>query len=90
MYIQKDNNRYYHQHDIERWLFPNYGFADPPPLLKSDYLDIKDAECAKKMMAVKYHIAFGRCGRPKLAFWTPKNSTSFKSVQLLACRSEKF
>ena len=41
-------------------LFPNYGYADPSPpsSLRSGHLDIKDAQCAKKMMGVKFHIAF--------------------------------
>ena len=32
-----------------------------------------------RMTMKKQHIAFGRCGRPKRAFWIPKNSTFFKS-----------
>ena len=37
------------------WLFPNYEYANSPPL-RSGHLDIKDAQCAKKMMGVKYHM----------------------------------
>ena len=33
----------------------------------------------KIKMGVKLHIAFGRHGRPKGAFWGPKNSIFFKS-----------
>ena len=55
---------------------PNYGFADPP-LLRSGYLDIKDAQWAKKKWMVQnfisHHIAFVRHRRPKGAFWEYKN-----------------
>ena len=28
-------------------MFPNWGYADPPPLVKSGYLYMKDAECVE-------------------------------------------
>ena len=49
-----------------------------PPSLRSGHLDIKD-NVLKKMMGVKFHITFGRHGRPKGAFWASKNSFFFKS-----------
>ena len=30
--------------------------TSPPPSLRSGHLDIKDAQCAKKMMGIKFHI----------------------------------
>ena len=39
----------------------------------------------KNLMAVNFiphHIAFGRCGRSKWAFWASKNKTFFKSDQI--------
>ena len=50
--------------------------------LRSGNLDIKYAQCAKKIMGVKFHMAFGRHGRPKGTFWAPKNSTFFKSGKI--------
>ena len=57
-----------------------------PLPLGSGHLDVKDAERAKKMMDVKFHILSCRVWAPcpKGAFWAPKNSTSFKSGQI--CR----
>ena len=50
-------------------LFPNYGYADPPPL-RSGHLDIKDAQCPKKNdgSKISYHIIsrLGRFERPKI------------------------
>ena len=40
---------------VRSWLFPNYGYADPPPI-RSGHLDINDAQCAKKRLGVKFHI----------------------------------
>ena len=37
-------------------LFPNYGYADPLLPLRSGHVDIRDGQCAKKMMSVKFHI----------------------------------
>ena len=60
--------------------FPNYRYADPPPQkwpsqhrrcvmsLKSD---------GHKIPYHIMHIAFGGHGRPKGAFWAPKNSIFF-------------
>ena len=60
------------------WLFPNQGYADPPPL-RSGHFDIKDAQWAetKYMLNISYHIIsrfrfmgvqMGRYGRPKIQF----------------------
>ena len=43
----------------ESRLFPNYGSEDTPSPslpLRSGHLDIKDTQCAKKMMSVQFHI----------------------------------
>ena len=36
--------------------FPTTDMQTPLPHLRSDHLDIKDAQCPKKMMDVKFHI----------------------------------
>ena len=43
----------------------------PPPLLRKVHLDIKNADCVKKMMGVKFHITSYRV-------WTPQASKSGK------------
>ena len=52
-----------------------------PPSFRSGHLDIKDAQCAKKMIGVKLHIT----QRSKGSFWAPTNSTFFKNGQI--CRA---
>ena len=44
-------------------LFTNYASAELPPF-RSRLLDVKDAQCDKKMMGVKFQIMFGRHNRP--------------------------
>ena len=57
-----------------------------PPPLKSDHLEIKEAQRAKTKdgRKISYYIAFGRNGRTKGAFWAIKNLIFFKSGQI--CR----
>ena len=43
----------------DSWRFPNSDMQTLPPHLGSGHLDIKDAQCDKKLMSVKFHIAFG-------------------------------
>ena len=70
------------------WLFPNRGYTYPPPPphppLRSSHLNIKDVQCNENKDGRKnsYHIAFGRCGRPKGVFWAPKQSIFFKGGQI--------
>ena len=45
-------------------LFRNYGSADPPSEVATGHLDIKDAQCAKKMMDVKFRVTSYRLWAP--------------------------
>ena len=40
---------------LKNGLSDNYKYADTPSL-RSGHLNIKDAQCAKKMMDIKFHI----------------------------------
>ena len=37
----------YDEHVYFHWLFPNKGYADPPPPTRSGRIFMKDAECAE-------------------------------------------
>ena len=63
----------------------------PLPPIRSCYLDIWDAQCAKKMVGVKFYISSrlvaegvqkGHFGGPNIQFWGPKYSTFYKSGQM--------
>ena len=60
----------------------NIGSVPTNGLLRSGHLDIKDEQCAKKMMGVKFYITSYRVWAPrasKRGVWAPKNSTFFRS-----------
>ena len=38
----------YDEHVYFHWLFPNKGYADPPPPTRSGRIFMKDAECAEE------------------------------------------
>ena len=67
------------------WLFHNYGYADPPPII--GHLDIKDAQCAKKNDGLKIsnHIVsrLGAVAVQKGRFGRPKIKISSKVVKFL-------
>ena len=65
-------------------LFTNYASAELPPF-RSGHLDVKDAQCDKKMMGVKFDPTLCRVRAPRhpnAPNWCPKNATFFKSIQI--------
>ena len=54
----------------------------PPLSQKCRSLQKKMRNVLRKMMGVKFHIAYGRCGNSKRAFWAPKKSLSSNVAKL--------
>ena len=64
--------------------FPTKDMQTPPLLLRSGHFDIKNAQCAKKMMGVKLYIIsrLDAAGVQKGFFEETENSTFFKNDQI--------
>ena len=66
-------------------LFPNYGYAEPPPL-RNGHLDIRDAQCALKndWRKISSHTIsrLGATGVQKGCFGRPKIQLSSKTRHL--------